>query len=307
MREPKFERWASGLFAVLLVVIVLAALAALVASGDLPPGERLLILGGVPIAAAILLIAIGGLAGTRPWARPLALALLWTLVLAGIVRFIAALGTSLVIPLEAIAAALVLRMAEGGKIVPRPAGRDRWIVVSLAGLYLIATLWPAASAALLRPGASIFAVGPDALDLSVTVDCSDATGDEGIRVEIEWTWRERDVMPGSTDGLLVQWAPAGDGEAPYYDQTASAGPPGVWDGLGSPAAALIQPIAQSMPYGRTTTFGIDVAGHGQFDGKLAIVLRPSDSRPHGSVQVLALYAHLDRWTLYSENPESCAW
>ncbi len=306
MIPSAFERWAARLFAVLLVVIVAATLVTLAGDGDLPPGARLVALGSVPIDAAVLLIAMNGLAGARPWARPLALAILWILVLAGIVRFVAALGTGLFFPLEAIAAAFVLRTAGSGGRRPRTTGRDRWIVVPLASLYLLASFWPVVTTALLRPGASPFAVSAEAIDLDVAIDCSDATGAAGVRVTIGWAWREQDLLPGSTDGLLLNWGPAGDGEAPYYDHEASVGPPGVWDGLGSPATTLRQPIEQSMRYGRTTTFGIDVAGHGQADGQLDIVLRPGGSRPHGSVQVLAIYAHLDRWARYSD-PASCAW
>ena len=290
----RFDRWAARLFAVLLVVVGLAALAALVGSADLPPGAIALALVGVPVGVAVLLAAIWGLGEMRPWARPLAHGILWILVIAGVVQFVAALGTGLRIPLEAIAAAFVLRTA---REAPRRAGltaHDQRIALGLTALFLASTAWPAASAAALQSGASPFAVSPEALDLSVAIDCSGAATEDGIRATITWAWRDRDIWPGSTDGLFVGWTSSAGDEAPHIDLEASTLPLGVWAGGGSPASTLIQPLQLGWSGGSATnmTFGIDVGTLGQNDGEIEIVLRPSSGQ-HGGVG--AGYAHLDRW------------
>lgn len=301
----RFERWASRLFAVLIVVTGFATVLVVLAnSGATPPGALLLALGTWPFGVAVLLAAIWGLGESRPWARPLALGVLWILVVAGVVQFIAKLSTGIHFPLEAIAAAFVLRTA--GDPPPRPVmtARDQRVALALTGLFLVSTAWPLVSSAALRPGASPFAVGPEALDISVAVDCRGATGEDGIRATIMWAWQERDLFPGSTDGLFVGWVSEEHLLAPYHDQEASSGLPGVWPGLGSPAAALIQPVQASWQ-GDSTTFGIDVARAGQVDGEVVVVLRPS-SDDHGSVTVSAAYAHLDRWVRDSDGV-ACSW
>jgi hypothetical protein len=312
LNDPKpgvptaFDRWAARLFAVLLTLIVIVVFVALVAGGDLPPGARLLAIGGAPIGAIVLLLVMLGLHDGKPWARPTAVALLIILVVAGVVQFVAELGTTLWIPLEAIAAALVLRLPRNIPSTTETTTRDRRLVPILAGLYLLATAWPLVTSAALRAGASPFAVGPEALDLRVAVDCTDAAAAREVRATVTWTWQASDVLPGSTDGLLVAWAPSGDAEGPYYDQEASTWPDSVWPGGGSPAMTLIQPLEQSMGYGRSTTFGIDVARSGQLDGTVHLVLHASDSTRHGTVEVGAIYAHLDRWTT-SAVAQSCGW
>lgn len=259
----------------------------------------------MPFGVGVLLAAIWGLGASRPWARPLALVLLWILVFAGVVQFITSLSSGIKFPLEAIAAALVLRTAGDSprRLLMTP--RDQRIAVALGGLFLVSTAWPLVSSAALRPGASPFAVGSDALAVTVAIDCSGATGEDGIRATITWAWRERDLFPGSTDGLFVGWVSDEHLIAPSYDQEASSGPPGVWPGLGSPAAALIEPMQASWQ-GDSTTFGIDVTRAGQSDGEVVVVLRPSSEGSHGSVTVHAAYAHLDRWVRDSDGA-GCGW
>ncbi len=303
--SPRFERWAARLFAVLIFVTGLAAVVVLANSGDTPPGAILLGLGTWPLGVTVLLAAMWGLGASRPWARPLALGVLWILVFAGVVQFIASLSSGIKFPLEAIAAAFVLRTAGDSPRRLLMTARDQRIAVALTGLFLVSTAWPLVSSVALRPGASPFAVGSDALDVTVAIDCSGATGEDGIRATITWRWGDRDLFPGSTDGLFVGWSTIQDLEAPYYDQEASSWPPGVWPGLGSPAAMLIQPMENGWQ-GQSTTFGIDVARAGQGDGEVVVVLRPNSEGSHGSVTVNAAYAHLDRWVRDSDGA-GCGW
>lgn len=303
----KFERWAARLFAVLVGVVSVATFAALIGGRDLPPGAIALALVGVPVGVAVLLTAIWGLGEMRPWARPLAHGILWILVIAGVAQFVAALGTGLHIPLEAIAAAFVLRTA---REAPRRAGltsRDQWIALGLTALFLGSTVWPVASDAALQSGVSPFAVGPEAMDLSVAIDCGGAATEDGIRVTITWAWRDRDIWPGSTDGLFVGWTSDIGDEVPYFDQGASTWPAGVRPGEGSPASTLIQPLRVGWfgGFAANTGFGIDVRSVGQIDGQIEVVLRPSADQ-HGNVMISAAYAHLDRWLLESDGV-GCSW
>ena len=303
---PKFDRWAARLFAILLIVVGLSALVLLANSGDLPPGAILVLMGGVPLGSVVLVVAMQGLGRGSPWARPLAVALLWILVIAGVLRFLSSLGTGLNFPLEAIAAAFVLRVRRGEEPRPVTSIRDDVMILVLAGLYVVASAWPAVASAALRPGASLFAVDQQSLDVRVDVDCSQATSDRGIEATVNWAWRNRDVLPGSTDGLVVRWSGAGTDPAPSLDLEASSLPPELWSGGGSPAMTLTQPIEQASTYGQVETFGIDVRRFGQTDGAVHLVLRPDPERAHGTIDVVAVYAHLDRWTKWSDN-RLCEW
>jgi hypothetical protein len=305
MGRTAFEDWAALLFLALTVLGVLVGLAMVAGPVELPPGARLVALAGLPFGTVALVVAAVGLRAARRWAHPASVALLAVLVISGAVRFVASLQTGITIPIEAIAAALVLRLPRDPERV-RLAARDRWLVGSLAALYLMASIWPAVTDAALRPGASPFAVAEDALDLSLALDCGEATGDRRIRATVTWMWRERDLFPGSTDGLVLRWFPTTEIPAPYYDFGASSWPDAAWPGMGSPAATLIEPLLYGGPVGRSTTFGIDVAGHGQVDGTVVAILRPSDAQPHGSLRLDAAYAHLDRWVRASP-ALSCSW
>ncbi len=300
----RFERWAARLFGALLVLIGFAVVIGLANSGDVPLGAVVLALAATPLGVAALLAAIWGLGELHPWSRPLALGMLCILVAGGVVQIVMKLPT-IHFPLEAIAAVFVLRTAADGQGSQPLTGRDRRIAVALSGLFLLSTAWPLVSSAALRPGASPFAVGPEALKLSVAVDCRDATGEAGILATVRWTWRDRDLLPGSTDGLFLAWTASVDEETPSYDQDASILPVGLWPGSGSPASALIQPLEGAWA-GRSTTFGMDVARAGQTDAEVIVVLRPSSGRPHGSVVVRATYVHLDRWQRDAED-RACSW
>lgn len=300
-----FDRWAARLFLILLSVVVLGLLAALLAPGDLPPGAVLVATIGTPFGAMVLIIAVQGLGSGKPWGRPLAMALLVILVIAGVIRFLVALPTGLMIPLDGLAAAWVLSLPRGD-VGPPLQARDRRLVSGLAAVYLAATAWPAISTAMLRPGASPLAVGDDAIELRVVVDCSSARDEAGIQAAIDWNWTARDLLPGSTDGLFVAWAATDGGATPYVDIEASTWPEAAWPGLGSPASALIQPLEGSNPFGGSTTFGIDGGRGGQADGRVILILRPPDDAPHGAITINAVYAHLDRWTSQSPSAE-CRW
>ena len=103
---------------------------------------------------------------------------------------------------------------------------------------------------------------------------------------------------------MVRWSPVGKDGDPIYDDPATQGPAWMWDGYGSPAAALIQPASLGGP---STTCGIDVERAGLQDGSMIVVLRPADpTAVHGSVDVVAAYAHLDRWLRWSDN-SACSW
>jgi hypothetical protein len=299
-----FDRWAANLFALLLIVVGLGAIV-VVAATEAPPGARLLVLAGLPAGGAVLVAADWGLSRGRGWARPLAVVMLWALVISGMVRFVAALGTTLTIPLEAIGAAFVLSRAPAGAgTLPAPQGERRIVLVG-AAIFIVASFWPMLSTMLLRSGASPFAVGDDAIVVTVAAGCSGARDDAGIRADVTWTWNARDLMPGSTDGLLVEWATTDGGIPPSIDREASTWPEAAQPGSASPSAALIQPFEAAAGIS-AETFRIDNWLGNQADGRMTLVLRQRDDAPHGAITIDAVYAHLDRWTVQSR-PAVCSW
>jgi hypothetical protein len=112
------------------------------------------------------------------------------------------------------------------------------------------------------------------------------------------------------DGMLVHWT--GDGESSdgttwepvlIEDDLDTQGP-AIWRGMSSPSASLLQPPTTGI----ALDVAIDVGARGLADGSVgATLIAGSDPPPaHGSVQVWAEYAHLDRWKVTSD-PVTCTW
>ena len=300
----RFGRWASLLFGAFVVLDVIFVIAA-IGGADTPAGARLLAVSGVILGGLGLTAAIVALANGRPWANAVAVVGLLLFVISGIVDLVANLSTRFTIPIGAIAAVIVLLQRP-------PAGESPWAPLRAAApaaiiaALVVSTFWPQITTAALEAGASPFAVPASALVIGADVECGTALTDGEIVATISWSWRTRDVLPGSTDGLFVRWTPPVDSPDAYFDQAASTASEGVWSGSGSPATTLTQPLEQADPNGTNTTFGIDVAGHGQLDGFVRVVLHPEKTGAHGSIEVAAAYAHLDRWLRWSD-PATCTW
>lgn len=294
----RFDRRAALLLVVLLIVGVAAVVIINLATSDPPLVVRIVASLGVVILAIPYLATIRGLGAGKPWARAVAAILLGLIVLGGLAEIFAALGRGgLTIPFAAIAAIAILGGARGAEItIPEVTRPTAAILVVIA---LVGTAWPLIAGQILRPGGSILAVDEGALDLGVDVDCG-ATAEDGsprAAVTVSWRWRERDLVPGSTDGVLVDWSAPDDGV--ILESTGTL-PDGVWEGSGSPAANLTARYAD----GTSWEYGIDVERVGQIDGQFGLVLVPSVASQRIAVTVLARYAHLDRW-ITSSSAETC--
>ena len=300
-RERSFRIWSARTFAALIVLFSLGGLGVVLGSGDTPPVVAVFAQIG-QVIAIVALIAIVAAAPGSSWWHPATVAVLWILVLQGIV-IVLETPNGVRIPFAGIAAILVLWRFRPSLRWPA-AGRDAWLALGLVALYLAGAAWPAVTAAAFRPGATPLAVAPEALDLRLSVDCSKAAYHGEIRVSVAWSWRARDVWPARTDGLVVRWGAVGSSDVAFLDQESSHAPDWMWSGAGSPAATLTQPIAGGFS---VAEYGIDVEHAGLQDGNVLIVLRPADPEAaHGTVDVVAAYAHLDRWLRWSDNAP-CAW
>ena len=298
-RGERFDRRAGLLLAVLVMVGVAVVLLVGLGSSDSPLVVRVVYGLGVVILAVAYLATIRGLAVGRSWARGVARILLVLVILLGVLEITSGLATNrITFPFAAIAAFGIVGAARGVSFTIPPDGRRVAAVVVL--IALVGTLWPPIASWLLTPGRSPLAVGQDAIVMSVDLDCA-ATDDDGsplAAVTTTWHWRSRDLFPGSTDGLLIDWTAAEDGVVLW---TVDPLPAGVWQGGGSPASTLLQPRAD----GTSWEFGIDVQRGGQIDGRVRLTLKPSRPNAPVMVGVRSDYAHLDRWVVSAMPVDGC--
>ncbi len=135
----RFDRWASGFFLVLAVVAGAAAVFVAVTVGV--PQEALIAGIGLPVAIAALATTAWGLTRGLVWARWAAVRILWILVAVGAIRFILTISTGVVIPLEAIVAALILVRTRSEEREAVVTGRDWQIAVGIVLAVVLANLW----------------------------------------------------------------------------------------------------------------------------------------------------------------------
>jgi hypothetical protein len=199
----RFGRWASIVFGAFVVLDLVVGLIA-IGAGDQPVGARLLAVSGLILGGAGLTAAIIALTRQRPWANAVAVAGLVLIVVSGVVDLLANLSTRVTIPIAAIAAVVVLRQ--------RPPGAWSWAALraaapaAIVAALVVSTFWSQVTAAALEVGASPFAVPANALTVTVEGDCSSSLSNGEIVATVRWAWRERDILPGSTDGLFVRWS-----------------------------------------------------------------------------------------------------
>lgn len=137
-----YRRWAMVLFGVSLAVVVVAG-SLLLLSGIAPDAVTLPLVSAALVIATILLIEIVGIHDRRPWALAAIAPMCAILIVGGLVKVVVALASgNITIPLEAVAAALVLtRRPPSGSLTSLDAAgelRRAAIVVPFALL----TFWP---------------------------------------------------------------------------------------------------------------------------------------------------------------------
>lgn len=272
------------------------------------------------IIVAIIAVAIGiavdvalvfGLAERRPWADRSTIVVCGIFLVAGVLRSLIKLSSGTVeIPLDSIGAALVLAVRPTTLAPALPGDRRR------IGLVAAAALLSAVSPLIGDEAASgrILGASADQVRVAVTVDCDAMAADPAapVVVRASWHWTGGEILARGTDGFVVSWLAATDADADgegalemYEAGPVEVAPMGaVWSGSGSPASALTDPIEAQ---GNAHSFGIDVGRFGLVDGQVVIPLRPVPADAgHGSVQVSAQYAHLDRW-ITDPGLVGCVW
>ncbi len=135
----RFDRWTSGFFLVLAVVAGAAAVFVAVTVGV--PQEALIAGLGLPVGIAALATTAWGLTHGLVWARWAAVRILWILIALGAIRFVLTLTTSVVIPIEAIVAAVILAATRPEDRASVVTGRDWRIAVGIVLAVVLANLW----------------------------------------------------------------------------------------------------------------------------------------------------------------------
>lgn len=264
---------------------------------------------GVAIVLAVALALVFGLAERRPWADRATIVVCGIFLVAGVLRSLVRLSSgTLEFPLDAIGAALVLAVRPTTLAPDLPGDRRR--IGLLAAAALVAAVMPLVADGV--ASGKILGASPSQVGVVASVDCDAIAADPTapVLVNASWDWAGGEPLAGGTDGFAVNWFANTDadtdGEAGLYiDGEVEAAPTdAVWNGSGGQASALIDRFAAE---GSGRTFGIDVARAGLVDGHIVISLRPvSRDAKHGSLEVWAHYAHLDRW-LKDAGPVGCEW
>ena len=294
--EP-YRRWATTLFAILVVVGVVGTVVVLGAIPGLVVFWALL--ASVVLLIAILLAVIVALRRRDAWAVHAIAPICYVIIVAAVLRVLVALSQGdITIPLEGIGALMVLtrnHRSESMPAITEQGKRRVWLAV--AGV-VVAQLLPVATGPIADGGA--FGLQPESLNLQVTMDCTTLEPAAGIPVRAEWSWRDREVLSPPIDGLVVRWSASSDVVADQVTMSHHA----MFSGSGDPAAALIQPLTQDVP---SREFGIDLAQAGLIDGSVELMFVPTDeTATSGSFAVWAAYAHGDRW-LKESDTASCSW
>jgi hypothetical protein len=168
---------------------------------------------------------------------------------------------------------------------------------------------PAALAFVTTNAASPLVASADDLEVALDFSCAgDGTAmPERIDVRASWTWKDRDAFPGRPDTVAIGWS-SSDGRLSDYhldDHGASSSTlvPGA-DGLSGSA------VDAALSGGDYWSWSVGDVGQTAQDGSVTVTLVPRHEDPAqrstgGTVQLDAIYAHLDRWTVRQEG--ACRW
>lgn len=304
-----FDRWASWFC---LAMALLTGLVGLLAIGPVLGTELHPVLAALMLAIiagqAVLLYAVSaGLSRGWTWARP---AVFWVLLLAVVTGLGGAVvdltHSKLTIPLGAILGMVILARAPGRVQAGTTLDARRSTLVGLA--FLLLTVLPGAVAYATTDVSSPLVAKADDLALVVDVACEgDGTEmPERIDARLSWTWRDRDVFPGRPDTAGIGWPTDDDRVSGFtLDESTKSDPAFVPGGDGLSLAAVEAALAS----GDAWSWSVGDVGQTSPDGWVSVVLVPRDDargRPaDGSVRIVGVYAHLDRWTVRVEG--RCGW
>jgi hypothetical protein len=313
----RFVRWARRLLVVLvafdLVGVVLVVIALAIGS----PTVAASIIWTSDAATSLLLagLAVGiyrGLDAGRTWAWWSAAGTCWLVIIAAAANLFVAVAqdASLSLPLDGIAAAIVLTMLPSSDGRPRLAAGDRRVIVIVMGLTLVAVSTPVVAA--VAGADELRRVVVTDVVVSVTTDCP--TSPNGapatITADVDWQWSYREPFSAGTDSIIVSWwGPDGHtGVATDYQETEWTAFPvgsGLTAGDRSSNVAVLQPIEIADP---SAALGIDLSAQRFAAGHAALRLQRSADvlSGHRKVTVRATYVHGTAWT--ARSPEvTCAW
>ena len=326
----RFDRWAGAL----LMVFALIALGVsiLVISATEEPFIVAAILVAGLAAAVIHLLAVFGLSSGEPWARPVAVMLLWLAILVGLVQTALALaGGGIFVPLGAIGAAFVLRMRPRDRS-PWPDDQGRSVAIVLA-VFLFSWVLPPGVSYLMQPGHSPLSASPDALGLTASLDCDGAAEQPNrIGVTARWTWKQAEVAPHGSDALVFRWRmhdpDLGEQISPWRFRLADAPGTGFRSSdqgslypsregatgsfrLGSDGSSgdmVLELTQQADGDGaRVEPVMIDIDSQHLQDDRFLIVLAPDGSTPRHATFIGDVgYIHAGRWIVWSDTA-TCSW
>ncbi|MGE5156396.1 MAG: hypothetical protein ACM3JP_02745 [Betaproteobacteria bacterium] len=309
----RFDRWSSNLFLLgaVLALLVLLTLLGLLGSNGLPGIVITLTLAVGLANAAVLVRTSVALDRATGWARPAAVAILWILVVMGLVGAVVDLAKATIpIPILPIIALLVLGSRPGP--LPRVVDRDSRTAAAIGVVFLATTVGAGAPSWLATSSDSPLTVSRDALQLDLAVTCDGNARAMPGRVEVvaSWTWSARDLMPMGEDVVGVGWwAEDGDGTPIQLDMAdAGASDAGyVTSGSAGPAGSVVGTRLSGM---QTWEWVVMTAAGGLRDGWARITLEPALAGPgerpaHGRLSLSAVYAHLDRWS--ATQGTACSW
>jgi hypothetical protein len=326
----------------MLFAVIAAVVAFLVASKTSEPLLVAAVAAAGLVSAGVPLVAVYGLYMGRAWARPVAVALLWVAIAAGLIEILSALTrSSLYFPLGAIAGLLVLRMRPAER-PSWPAGGGRVVAVALA-LTLLAYGLPGAAEYVMRPGNSPLSVAPEALSLTATLQCGPSGGPaEEVRIAARWTWSDHESWPHGDDALAFRWSVIDNDESPpsplFGDLLSLRAAPGTgftyteqgsvnpgregasgpfWLGLSGASGDVVAGLAQAAgePWVHVEPVMIEIDRQQLRDDSFLMVLAPDpvylehpvdSGYGHATISVEVGYVHAGRWTVWSDSV-GCAW
>ncbi len=215
--------------------------------------------------------------------------------------------SKITIPIAAIVAAVIL--ARAPRPLPNVATDDRRRATVVGVIFLLLLMLPTALGFVATNAASPLVASADDLDMALDFACA---GDgsampERIDVRASWTWQDRDAFPGRPDTVAIGWS-SPDGRISGFtldDHGASSSTlvPGA-DGLSGAA------VDAALFGGDYWSWSVGDVGQVAQDGFVTVTLVPRRDDPaerpaDGSVQLHAIYAHLDRWTVRQDG--ACRW
>lgn len=304
-----FDRWTSWFCLGLAVLAGIVGLLAIgPASQDLHPILAIATIAILVAEAALLYAVSAALSRGRAWARRAATWVLWLAVITGFGGALLDIAQSKIsIPIAAIAAAIILVRAP--RPLPSVAAGDARRATAIGVGFLVLLVLPAALGFATTNAASPLVASADDLSMALDVACAgDGTGmPERIDVRASWTWRDRDAFPGRPDTVAIGWSsPDGRISGFTLDDHGASSPTLVQGADGLSGAA----VDSALSGGDYWSWSVLDAGQTAQDGSVTVTLIPSDEVPaqrptNGSVQLHAIYAHLDRWTVRQEG--ACWW